>query len=320
MLNSKNSKIFIAGHKGLVGSALVRILLAKGYNNLVFRTHQELDLTNQASVAEFFQKEKPEYVFIAAAKVGGIMANNTYPADFIYQNLQIQNNVIHQAYLNSVKKLLLLGSVCIYPKFAPEPVGENSLLTGILEPTNEPYAIAKIAGIKMCQSYNRQYGTNFISVMPANLYGPGDNFNLQKSHVLPALIRKFYEAKINNQPEVVAWGTGKPRREFLYVDDMAEGCLFLMENFNPTKEQNEKGEIFLNLGVGSDITIADLVSLVKEVVGYEGKVVWDTSKPDGTPGRLLDCTKVNNLGWKPRVELKEGIKLALEWYIKNKTI
>ncbi len=304
----------------MVGSALVRILLAKGYNNLVFRTHQELDLTNQASVAEFFQKEKPEYVFIAAAKVGGIMANNTYPADFIYQNLQIQNNVIHQAYLNSVKKLLLLGSVCIYPKFAPEPVGENSLLTGILEPTNEPYAIAKIAGIKMCQSYNRQYGTNFISVMPANLYGPGDNFNLQKSHVLPALIRKFYEAKINNQPEVVAWGTGKPRREFLYVDDMAEGCLFLMENFNPTKEQNEKGEIFLNLGVGSDITIADLVSLVKEVVGYEGKVVWDTSKPDGTPGRLLDCTKVNNLGWKPRVELKEGIKLALEWYIKNKTI
>lgn len=304
----------------MVGSALVRILLAKGYNNLVFRTHQELDLTNQASVAEFFQKEKPEYVFIAAAKVGGIMANNTYPADFIYQNLQIQNNVIHQAYLNSVKKLLLLGSVCIYPKFAPEPVGENSLLTGILEPTNEPYAIAKIAGIKMCQSYNRQYGTNFISVMPANLYGPGDNFDLQKSHVLPALIRKFYEAKINNQPEVVAWGTGKPRREFLYVDDMAEGCLFLMENFNPTKEQNEKGEIFLNLGVGSDITIADLVSLVKEVVGYEGKVVWDTSKPDGTPGRLLDCTKVNNLGWKPRVELKEGIKLALEWYIKNKTI
>jgi len=317
MHNLKNKKIYIAGHKGLVGSAIVRDLKAKGCEDLIFRTHDELDLTDQRAVADFFEREKPEYVFLAAAKVGGIMANNTYPAEFIHQNLEIQNNVIHQSYLNGVKKLLFLGSVCIYPKFAKESVKEESLLTGTLEPTNEPYAIAKIAGIKMCQSYNRQYGTNFISVMPANLYGPGDNFDLQKSHVLPALIRKFHEAKVNNSSEVTLWGTGKPRREFLYSDDMAAGCIFLMENFDPTKEQNQTGDIFLNLGAGGDISIKELAEEIREVVGYKGKIVWDTSKPDGTLSRLMDSGKVNALGWKPEVALREGIKLAYGWYLKN---
>jgi GDP-L-fucose synthase len=312
-----NSKIYIAGHTGLVGSSLIRNLQAQGYNNLAYRTFEELDLTNQQATAEFFQTEKPEYVILAAAKVGGIQANNTYPAQFIYENLQIQNNIIHQAYLNGVKKLLFLGSVCIYPKFAPEPVKEEYLLTGKLEPTNEPYALAKIAGIKMCQSYNRQYGTNFISVMPANLYGLHDNFDLEKSHVIPAMIRKFHEAKIKGDKEVVLWGTGTPRREFLHVDDMAEGCIFLINNFNPTKEQNEKGKIFFNLGAGEDINIKDLAELIKKTVGYEGDIVWDKSKPDGTLGRLMDSSKVNNLGWNPNFELKEGLKSAFQWYVDN---
>ena len=259
-----SSKIYIAGHRGLVGSAIVRKLESEGYTNLVTRTHKELDLLDQKAVADFFAIEKPEYVFLAAAKVGGILANNSYPADFIYQNLQIQNNIIHQAYLNNVKKLLFLGSSCIYPRECPQPMKEEYLLSGYLEPTNEPYAIAKIAGIKMCQSYNRQYGTNFIAVMPTNLYGPGDNFDLENSHVLPALIRKFHEAKERGDKEVVAWGTGSPKREFLYVDDMADGCLFSMGNFNPTKEQNEAGDIFTNLGTGTDITIEELAKLVKK--------------------------------------------------------
>ncbi len=314
---NKDSKIYIAGHKGLVGSALVRNLQSLGYNNLVYRTLEELDLTNQQAVAEFFESEKPEYVILAAAKVGGIMANNTYPAQFIYENLQIQNNVIHQAYVNEVKKLLFLGSVCIYPKFAPEPIKEEYLLTGTLEPTNEPYALAKIAGIKMCQSYNRQYGTNFISVMPANLYGPNDNFDLEKSHVIPAMIRKFHEAKIRGDQEVTLWGTGNPRREFLYVDDMAQGCIFLLQNFNPSKEQNESGEIFVNLGAGEDLTIKNLAELIKKTVGYEGGIIWNTDRPDGTPGRLMDSSKVNNLGWKPKYELKEGLKLAYNWFVDN---
>lgn len=313
----KLSKIYIAGHKGLVGSSLVRNLQAQGYNNLVYRTFEELDLTDQKATADFFEQEKPEYVILAAAKVGGIHANNTYPAQFIYENLQIQNNIIHQSYLNGVKKLLFLGSVCIYPKFAPEPVKEEYLLTGILEPTNEPYALAKIAGIKMCQSYNRQYGTNFISVMPANLYGPHDNFDLEKSHVIPAMLRKFHEAKIKGDKEVILWGTGNPRREFLQVDDMAEGCIFLMNNFNPTKEQNEKGEIFVNLGAGTDINIKDLANLIQEITEYKGNIVWDTSKPDGTPGRLMDSSKLNNLGWKPNFELKEGLKKTYVWFLEN---
>jgi len=311
---NKDSKIYIAGHTGLVGSALIRNLQTQGYNNLVYRTLEELDLTDQKATAEFFALEKPEYVILAAAKVGGIGANNAYPAEFIYQNLQIQNNVIHQSYLHGVKKLLFLGSVCIYPKFAPEPVKEEYLLTGTLEPTNEPYALAKIAGIKMCQSYNRQYGTNFISVMPANLYGPNDNFDLEKSHVIPAMIRKFHEAKIRGDQEVTLWGTGNPRREFLYVDDMAQGCIFLLQNFNPSKEQNESGEIFVNLGAGEDITIKNLAELIKKTVGYEGKIVWDTDRPDGTPGRLMDSSKVNNLGWKPKYGLQEGLSLAHTWY------
>jgi GDP-L-fucose synthase len=314
----KNAKIYVAGHAGLVGSALMRRLQSEGYTNLVFRTYEELDLTNQQAVADFFSAEKPEYVFLAAAKVGGILANNTYPAQFIYENLQIQNNIIHQSHLNGVKKLLFLGSVCIYPKFAPQPVKEESLLTGLLEPTNEPYAIAKIAGIKMCQHYNRQYGTNFIAVMPTNLYGPNDNFDLEKSHVIPALIRKFHEAKNDNKKEVVLWGTGTPRREFMHVDDMADGCVYLMNNFSPTKEQVNSGEIFMNLGVGSDITIKELAELVKRVAGYEGVIVWDTSKPDGTPSRLLDSNKVISLGWRPKYELAEGLKDVHGWYLKNK--
>lgn len=310
----KHSKIFVAGHRGLVGSAIVRKLQAEGYNNLVLRTHAELDLLNQEVVADFFATEKPDYVFLAAAKVGGILANNTYPADFIYQNLQIQNNIIHQSYLNGVKKLLFLGSSCIYPRECPQPMKEEYLLSGKLEPTNEPYALAKIAGIKMCQSYNRQYGTNFIAVMPTNLYGQGDNFDLQNSHVLPALIRKFHEAKMRGDKEVVAWGTGAPRREFLYVDDMADGSLFLMNNFNPSKEQNEKGEIFTNLGTGIDVTIKELTELVKQVVGFVGEIVWDTTKPDGTPQKLQDMTKMHALGWQHKVELEEGIIMTYEWY------
>jgi len=311
----KTSKIYVAGHRGLVGSAIVRKLQAEGYNNLVLRTHTELDLLNQQAVIDFFAKEKPEYVFLAAAKVGGILANNTYPADFIYQNLQIQNNIIHQSYLNGVKKLLFLGSSCIYPRECPQPMKEEYLLTGLLEPTNEPYALAKIAGIKMCQSYNRQYGTNFIAVMPTNLYGEGDNFDLQNSHVLPALIRKFHEAKIKGEKEVVAWGTGSPRREFLYVDDMADGCLFLMNNFNPSKELNEQGDIFFNLGTGTDVAIKELTEIVKHVVGFKGEILWETTQPDGTPQKLQDINKMQALGWQAKINLIEGIKKTYDWYV-----
>jgi len=314
----KNSKIYIAGHLGLVGSALLKKLYSEGYNNLVYKTFKELDLTDQQATAKFFEKEKPEYVFLAAAKVGGIMANNTYPAEFIYQNLQIQNNIIHQSYLHGVKKLLFLGSSCIYPRLCSQPMKESYLMTGPLEPTNEPYALAKIAGIKMCQSYNRQYGTNFIAIMPTNLYGPNDNFDLSSAHVLPSLIRKFHEAKVDNQKKVVVWGTGNARREFLFIDDMADGCVFLMKNFNPTKKQNEQGEIFYNLGTGKDVSIKELVELIKEVVGYKGEITWDISKPDGMPQKLLDVSKMNKLGWKYRKELKNGLAETYNWYINNK--
>jgi GDP-L-fucose synthase len=317
MSMNKNSKIYVAGHRGLVGSALTRALKKGGYTNLIMRTHQELDLTRQADVEHFFMTEKPEYVFLAAAKVGGIMANNTYPAEFIYQNLVIETNIIESARKNGVKKLLFLGSSCIYPKFAPQPMKEEHLLTGTIEPTNEPYALAKIAGIKMCQSYNRQYGTNFVAVMPTNLYGPNDNFDLTSSHVLPALIRKFHEAKEAGAKEVVAWGTGSPKREFLHVDDLAEACLFVMNKYNPTKEENEKGSIFMNLGTGEDISIKELTEMIKEVVEFKGKIVWDTTKPDGTPRKLLDVSKINNLGWKSAITLENGIRTTYEWFLGN---
>ncbi len=310
----KESKIFVAGHRGLVGSAIVKNLLEKGYNNIIMRTHQELDLMNNQAVSDFFTQEKPEYVFLAAAKVGGILANNEYPADFIYENLQIQNNVIHHSYLNNVKKLLFLGSSCIYPKLCEQPMKEEYLLSGKLEPTNEPYAIAKIAGIKMCQSYNRQFGTNFIAVMPTNLYGPNDNFDLNTSHVLPALIRKFHEAKKENIESVEVWGTGSPKREFLHVEDMADGCVFLMNNFNPTKEQNQSGEIFLNLGTGKEVSIKELAETIQKIVGFKGKIKWNKNKPDGTPRKLLDVSKMEKLGWNYKIDLKEGIKKTYEWY------
>jgi GDP-L-fucose synthase len=294
---NKDGKIYVAGHRGLVGSALVRALRAEGYSNLVLRTHKELDLTDQIAVAQFFQQEKPEYIFLAAAKVGGIWANNTYPGDFIRENLLIQTNIIHQAWVHGVKKLLFLGSSCIYPRECPQPIKEEYLLTGPLEATNEPYAIAKIAGIMMCQSYNRQYGTNFISVMPTNLYGPGDNYDLQNSHVLPALIRKFHEA-LPDKP-VVVWGTGTPRREFLHADDLASSCIYLMNHYSGTE--------ILNIGTGEDIAIRDLVHLVQKVVGHQGTIVWDDTKPDGTPRKLLDVSKLNGLGWKDRIGLQEGI-------------
>jgi len=304
---NKNSKIYIAGHKGLVGSAILRLLQNQGYTNLVYRTHKELDLTIQNEVSEFFKVEKPEYVFLAAAKVGGIHANNVYPADFIYQNLQIQTNVIHNSYLNKVKKLMFLGSVCIYPKFAEVPVKEESLLTGMLEPTNDAYAIAKISGIKMCQSYRKQYGCDFISTMPCNLYGVNDNFHPTNSHVLPALIRRFHEAKINNLSEVVCWGDGSARREFMDADDVADACLFLMEKYSSDQ--------IINIGSGKDYTIKEIVELIKDIVGYTGNITWDTSKPNGTPKRLLDNNKLLNLGWNPKVYLKIGLKNAYNWYI-----
>ncbi|KKR54100.1 MAG: NAD-dependent epimerase/dehydratase [Parcubacteria group bacterium GW2011_GWA1_40_21] len=313
MMNKK-SKIYIAGHKGLVGSAVTRLLQKEGFKNLILKTRQELDLLDQKAVTDFFKKEKPEYVFLAAAKVGGIMANKTSPANFIYENLQIQNNIIHQSYLSGVKKLLFLGSVCIYPKLCPTPVKEEYLLSDYLEPTNEPYAIAKIAGLKMCQSYNRQYGTNFIAIMPANLYGYNDNFDLNNSHVLPAMIRKFHEAKASGQKEITLWGSGKPRREFLFVDDMADSCLFAMNEFDPTAKQNENGEIFFNIGAGKDVTIKELSELVKKIVGFKGKIKWDKTKPDGTPKRLLDISKSKKLGWKPKTNLAEGIKMTYDWY------
>ncbi|WP_186576578.1 GDP-L-fucose synthase [Aquibacillus kalidii] len=304
-----NAKIYVAGHRGLVGSAIVRNLKEKGYTNLIYRTSKDLDLTDKTKVDDFFSSEKPEYVFLAAAKVGGIVANNEYPADFIRDNLLIQTNVIDAAYRNNVKKLLFLGSTCIYPKFAPQPMNEDSLLTGVLEPTNEPYAIAKIAGIKMCESYNRQYGTNYISVMPTNLYGPNDNFDLESSHVLPALIRKFHEAKLHDKSSVEVWGTGSPRREFLYSDDLADATIFLMNTY--------EGNQFVNVGVGKDISIKELAEKVKEVVGFEGNIEFNTSKPDGTPRKLVDVTKLNSLGWEAKISLDQGLNQAYQWFLDN---
>ena len=295
-----NSKIYIAGHGGMVGSALLRDLQKQGYNNFVFRTSEELDLRNQNAVADFFAREKPEYVFLAAAKVGGILANNTYRAEFLYDNLEIQNNTIHFSWKNGVKKLLFMGSSCIYPKLAPQPLKEEYILTGLLETTNEPYAIAKIAGIKMCDAYRSQYGCNFISVMPTNLYGSHDNNDLNNSHVLPALLRKFHEAKINNQPEVTVWGSGTPRREFLHADDMADACVFLMKNYDQAG--------LVNIGVGEDISIKELAEMIKEITGYEGKIVFDVSKPDGTPRKLLNVSKLSMLGWQASIHLKNGIE------------
>jgi GDP-L-fucose synthase len=299
-----SSKIYIAGHRGMVGSSILRALKAKGYSNFVLKTSAELDLRNQLAVADFFAVEKPDYVFLAAAKVGGIVANNTYRANFIYENMMIQSNVIHQAYLNGVKKLLFLGSSCIYPKLAPQPLKEEYLLTGLLEPTNEPYAIAKIAGIKMCDAYREQYGCNFISVMPTNLYGPNDNYDLNNSHVLPALLRKFITAKNNGDAAVTIWGTGSPLREFLHADDLASACLFLMET------HNEAG--LVNIGVGEDISILDLAKMVKQIVGFDGKIITDMTKPDGTPRKLMDVSKLTNLGWKASISLNEGIKKVFE--------
>ena len=305
----KNSKIYVAGHKGLVGSALVRNLEAKGYTNIIGRTFEELNLTIQADVNKFFEEEKPEYVILAAARVGGIHANNTYPAEFIYDNLMIQNNVIKAAHDHGVKKLLFLGSTCIYPKLAPQPIKEEYLLTGALEETNEAYAIAKIAGLEMCKFFKRQYGDNFISCMPTNLYGPNDNFDLQSSHVLPALIRKFHEAKVNNQPTVEVWGTGTPLREFIYVDDMADACIFLMENYD--------GEQHVNIGTGEEVSIRQLAETVKEVVGFEGELVFNTDMPDGTPRKLTVVDKLHGLGWEHKVSLNEGIQLAYNWFLEN---
>ena len=321
---NKTSKIYIAGHRGLVGSAIVKNLESKGYTNLVYRTHKELDLLDTNAVAEFFKAEKPEYVILAAAKVGGIVANNTYRADFIYENLQIQNNVIHQSYLNDVEKLLFLGSTCIYPKNAPQPMREDSLLTSELEYTNEPYAIAKIAGIKMCESYNIQYGTNFISVMPTNLYGPNDNFDLETSHVLPALLRKMHEAKLNNTPQVEIWGSGKPRREFLYSEDMADACVFLLESrdFTDTIGEAEathpKREIrntHINIGTGVDISIKELAETIKKIVNYKGELYFNDTKPDGTMVKLTDPSKLHSLGWKHTTDLEDGIRIMYEWYL-----
>ena len=318
---SRTSKIYIAGHRGLVGSAIVKNLESKGYTNLVYKTHKELDLLDSNTVAEFFQSEKPEYVILAAAKVGGIVANNTYRADFIYENLQIQNNVIHQSYLNKVEKLLFLGSTCIYPKNAPQPMPEDCLLTDTLEYTNEPYAIAKIAGIKMCESYNLQYGTNFISVMPTNLYGPNDNFDLETSHVLPALLRKMHEAKLNNTPQVEIWGSGKPRREFLYSEDMADACVFILENrdFKDTYDENheEIRNTHINIGTGVDISIRELAETIKKIVGYQGELYFNDTKPDGTMVKLTDPSKLHSLGWKHTVDLEDGIRTVYEWYLKS---
>lgn len=308
----KNSKIFVAGHRGMVGSAIVRKLQKEGFANLLLRTSSQLDLRNQQQVHGFFEEEQPEYVFLAAAKVGGIYANNTYKGEFIYDNLMIQNNVIHQAYVSKVKKLLFLGSSCIYPKFAPQPMVESHLLTGLLEPTNEPYAIAKIAGIKMCEAYRSQYGCNFVSAMPTNLYGPNDNYDLNNSHVLPALIRKFHEAKLSQAPEVEVWGTGSPRREFLHVDDLAEACYFLMQHYN------EAG--FVNVGVGEDITIKDLAELIKKVVGYTGNLHFDASKPDGTPRKLMDVSKIQAMGWKHKITLEEGITHTYHQYMQSPVV
>ncbi|MCT8977288.1 GDP-L-fucose synthase [Clostridium sp. CX1] len=306
---NKDSKIYVAGHKGLVGSAIVRNLRARGYENIIGRSHSELDLTNADKVREFFKEQKPEYVFLAAAKVGGINANNKAPADFIYENLMIECNVIKAAHDSKIKKLLFLGSSCIYPKMCPQPIKEEYLLSGYLEETNEGYALAKISGLKMCQFFKKQYRDNFISVMPTNLYGPNDNFDLQTSHVMPALIRKFHEAKINNKPYVEIWGTGKPLREFLHVDDMADACVYLMENYD--------GEEHVNIGTGREVTIRKLAKIIANIVGYKGELKFDDSKPDGTPRKLLDVNKLNSLGWRYKIELEEGIKEVYQWFIKN---
>jgi GDP-L-fucose synthase len=303
----KTAKIYVAGHRGMVGSALVRRLQSEGYQNIVVRTSRELDLRNQQAVTDFFAAEKPEYVFLAAAKVGGIMANNVYRADFLYENLQIQNNVIHNAYVTGVKKLMFLGSSCIYPKMAPQPLKEDYLLTGPLEYTNEPYAIAKITGIKMCESYRKQYGCNFISVMPTNLYGPNDNYDLVGSHVLPAMIRKFHEAKTEGKSFVELWGTGSPLREFLHADDLADACVYLMKTYDE--------EQFVNIGVGEDISIKNLAELIQETVGYEGELRWNTDKPDGTPRKLMDVSRLHGMGWKHRYSLEEGIKLTYQDFL-----
>ncbi|NLR90493.1 GDP-L-fucose synthase [Flammeovirga agarivorans] len=305
----KNSKIYVAGHRGMVGSAIVRKLNKEGFSNIVTKTSSELNLTDQQAVASFFEREKPDYVFLAAAKVGGILANNVYRGQFLYENLMIQNNVIHQSYVHKVKKLMFLGSSCIYPKMAPQPLKEEYLLTDTLEPTNEPYAIAKISGIKMCEAYRDQYGCNFISAMPTNLYGYNDNYHPKNSHVLPALLRKFHEAKVNNAPTVEVWGSGSPLREFMFVDDLAEACFYLMQNYD--------GKQFVNVGTGVDLSIKELAETIKEVVGFEGELVWDSSKPDGTPRKLMDVSKLHQAGWKHKVELKEGISLTYQDFIKN---
>jgi GDP-L-fucose synthase len=315
-----DQKIYVAGHRGMVGSAIVRHLEAKGFTNIVTRTHEQLDLTNQASVQSFFESEKPSQVYLAAAKVGGIHANNTYPAEFIYQNLMMEANVIHQAFAAGVKKLLFLGSSCIYPKLAPQPMNESALLTGQLEPTNEPYAIAKIAGIKLCESYNRQYGQShgidYRSVMPTNLYGPGDNYHPENSHVIPALIRRFHEAKISNVPDVVIWGTGTPRREFLYVDDMASASVFVMDLDKGVYDQHtEPMQSHVNVGYGSDITISQLASAVAKAVGYPGEISFDTSKPDGAPRKWMDSSRLNELGWIPQIDLDRGLKVAYQDFL-----
>ncbi len=306
----KNSKIFIAGHKGLVGSAILRALTEEGYKNIIVRTRDQLDLLDQKAVSEFFKKEKPEYVFLAAAKVGGIMGNLTYPADFIFQNLTIETNVIRSAYENKAKKLLFLGSSCIYPRECPQPIKEEYLLTGPLEETNKAYAVSKIAGIIMCQSFNKQYGTNFISLMPTNLYGPNDNFDLENSHVLPALLRKFHETKLNKKIKIAEsvsiWGTGSSMREFLHVDDLASACVFLMNNYDDPE--------IINVGTGEELSIKELALLIKEIVGFKGEIKWDSSKPDGTPRKLLDVEKIHNLGWQHKIKLEAGLKTTYEWY------
>lgn len=301
-----SDKIYVAGHNGMVGSAIVRKLKSLGFTNFLLKTSKELDLRNQSEVFDFLKTEKPNYVFLAAAKVGGIVANNTFRGQFLYENLQIQNNVIHGSYLAGVKKLMFLGSSCIYPKLAPQPLKEDYLLTGLLEPTNEPYAIAKIAGIKMCEAYRDQYGCNYISVMPTNLYGPNDNYDLNNSHVLPAMIRKFHEAKLENKPSVELWGTGSPMREFLHANDLAEACVYLMENYNDST--------LVNIGTGVDVTIKELAETIKSEVGYEGEIVWNTEKPDGTPRKLMDVSKLNALGWKHSIELKDGIAMVYNEY------
>jgi GDP-L-fucose synthase len=311
-----SSKIYIAGHKGMVGSAILRNLRAKGYNNFVFTSYPEYDLTNQETVEDFFQREKPDYVIDAAAKVGGILANNTLRAQFIYENMMIQNNVIHQSHVNNVKKLLFLGSSCIYPRACQQPIKEEYLLTGLLEQTNEPYAIAKIAGIKMCESYFQQYGSNFISVMPTNLYGPADNYDLNTSHVIPALIRKFHEAKLTHSSQVEVWGSGKPKREFLHVDDMADACVYLFENLE-ANDLYSRGISHINIGSGWDLTIGDLARTVADITEFQGEIVFDASKPDGVKRKLLDVSVLNNLGWKSQIDLKQGIQLSYEWYREN---